>query len=138
MKNKLVSDLVLQEMLFDEIRFKRIGLKNNNDPKFTFEYSINENKKEDEKYLVILGILCEKKDEYEFTIKLRGYFTFDSDSDLDKKEKDILIKKNTASILMPYIRSQVSLLTAQPNVDCIVLPPLNINNIIDNMKKVTD
>lgn len=135
MGNKILSDLVLQSMLFDEIKFNRIGLKNDNDPQFTFEYSINENKKENEEYVVIMGIICKKQNEYEFTVKLRGYFTFDSDSNLDKRDKDILIKKNTASILMPYIRSQVSLLTAQPNVDCIVLPPLNISKIIDNLEE---
>jgi hypothetical protein len=33
---------------------------------------------------------------------------------------------------MPYMRSQVSLLTAQPEMDCVVLPAFNINSIVND------
>lgn len=32
---------------------------------------------------------------------------------------------------MPYMRSQISLLTAQPDTDCVVLPPFNVNEMLD-------
>lgn len=38
--------------------------------------------------------------------------------------------KNNA-ILMPYLRSEVSLLTAQPETDCVVLPVFNINKMLE-------
>ena len=33
---------------------------------------------------------------------------------------------------MPYLRSEVSLLTAQPEVECVVLPPFNINKMMED------
>lgn len=56
---------------------------------------------------------------------------------MDENEKNELISKNAVAIIMPYMRSQVSLLTAQPEVDCVVLPPFNINNMLkeDNLDK---
>ena len=50
-------------------------------------------------------------------------------------KKDILVKKNAVSILMPYIRSQLSLLTAQPEVECQVLPPLNVAKMFEETKQ---
>lgn len=39
---------------------------------------------------------------------------------------------DTVAILMPYVRSQVSLITAQPEVECVVLPPFNIVEMLKN------
>ena len=36
---------------------------------------------------------------------------------------------------MPYLRSEISLLTAQPGMECIVLPPFNINKMVKNKDK---
>ena len=36
---------------------------------------------------------------------------------------------------MPYLRSQVSLLTAQPEVECVVLPAFNVNAMLAGSKK---
>ena len=49
-------------------------------------------------------------------------FLFEADS--YEREKTI-IEKNTIAIMFPFVRSQVSLLTTQPNMVPIVLPPIN-------------
>lgn len=64
-------------------------------------------------------------------ITVSGDFLFNTDLDLELKE--ILVAKNTLAILFPYLRSQVTLLTAQPDVETVVLPPININALIQNM-----
>ena len=46
--------------------------------------------------------------------------------------KKSLIQKNAVAIMMPYVRSQLTLLTSQPGVDPIVMPPLNINAMLDD------
>lgn len=33
--------------------------------------------------------------------------------------------------MMPYLRNQLSILTAQPETDAVVLPIFNINNMLD-------
>ena len=40
--------------------------------------------------------------------------------------EDAIIQQNAVAIVMPYIRSEISLLTAQPGVDSVVLPSFNI------------
>jgi len=41
------------------------------------------------------------------------------------------VTKNSVAILTPYLRSEVSLLTAQPEVEYVVLPVFNINNMLE-------
>ena len=45
------------------------------------------------------------------------------------------MKKNTVAIMFPFIRSQVSILTTQPGMIPIVMPPININALVEDMKK---
>lgn len=40
--------------------------------------------------------------------------------------EDSIIQQNAVAIVMPYFRSEVSILTAQPGVESVVLPPFNI------------
>ena len=44
-------------------------------------------------------------------------------------------KKNTVAILFPYVRSAFTLLTAQPGMEPVVLPALNINALIDELER---
>ena len=46
--------------------------------------------------------------------------------------KNELISKNSVAILMPYLRSEISLLTAQPETETVVLPVFNINRMMDD------
>ena len=63
-------------------------------------------------------------------INLVGFFSFDNEEVLDESKKNDSISKNAVAIMMPYLRSEVSLLTAQPGVECVVLPPFNINKMM--------
>lgn len=124
------SVLELNRLVFDKIEFKRTGFKNNKQSKYEMEAQLSKNTKDDI-YKVTLIFKCEKENEYNFEIDLTGFFTFNSKETLDEDTKNTLISKNSVAILMPYMRSQISLLTAQPEVDCVVLPPFNINNFVD-------
>ncbi|MBQ6986660.1 MAG: protein-export chaperone SecB, partial [Oscillibacter sp.] len=76
-----------------------------------------------------------KEGEYEFTVEASGYFTMQGTPvDLTTEQKpvgiDILSKQNATAIIFPYIRSQISLLTAQPELEPVILPPLNIGAMV--------
>ena len=71
-----------------------------------------------------------KQDEYTISISLQE-FSIKNHEDLDDKLIENLIKKNTVAILMPYLRSELTLLTAQPETDSVVLPPFNVTKMID-------
>lgn len=123
------SVLNMEKLVFDKISFERKGFKNQNEIEYAVETRIAQHQ-EKEIYRVTLVLKGDKKDEYDFEISLTGFFTFSDDEEVDEQMKKTLINNNTIAIMMPYIRSQVSLLTAQPGMDCVVLPAFNINRIV--------
>lgn len=129
--DEIKSVLNMDKLVFDKISFERKGFKNKNQVKYTIESRVAQHQHE-ELYRVTLVLRGEKEDEYSFEIGLTGYFTFDANADIDADMKKTLISNNTVAIMMPYMRSQVSLLTAQPGMDCVVLPAFNINKIVNN------
>lgn len=65
---------------------------------------------------------------FEMSISLEGEFNIVCE---DALMKERLKKNNTISILFPYIRSEVTLLTSQPEMTPVIIPPININKLID-------
>lgn len=65
---------------------------------------------------------------FEMSISLEGKFNIVCE---DALVKERLKKNNTISILFPYIRSEVTLLTSQPEMTPVIIPPININKLID-------
>lgn len=55
------------------------------------------------------------------------------DEDMEKEKKEMVMTKNTISILFPYLRTQITLLTSQPDMMPVVLPAININALLDNL-----
>lgn len=119
--------LKLDRLVFDRIEFSRSGFKNDHALNLSVNVDIGKND-ESEYYRVKLSIRGEKSDEYNFMVQVSGFFRLDGDIPF---EKDVLLRKNAVAILMPYLRSEVSLLTAQPEMDCVVLPPFNIDALMD-------
>ena len=130
MEKSINSVLSMDRLVFDEISFERIGFQNNQSEfDFKLEISVGINPKGD-LYKVTLKMIGQKSEEYNLRVSLTGFFSFDENEELHDDLKKGLIERNAVAIMMPYLRSQVSLITAQPNVDCIVLPPFNINNMM--------
>ena len=65
---------------------------------------------------------------FEMSISLEGKFNIVCE---DALMKERLKKNNTISILFPYIRSEVTLRTSQPEMTPVIIPPININKLID-------
>jgi len=130
MKN-IESVLTLERLVFNNIEFNRKGFKNDNEITFSIEVQIGKRKSQNGISQVTLILKGDKEDEYDFTISLSGFFSFNTDEEVDDALSESLINRNAVAILMPFMRSQVSLLTAQPEVDCVVLPPFNINAMME-------
>lgn len=130
--DNIKSALKLDNLFFDEISFSRIGFQNENKPKLSMEISIGEdiNSKH---YRTTLKFTLNKEDEYIVNVTAVGIFEFIGN--VDEETKKDLIQKNSVSIMMPYVRSEISLITAQPGVETVVLPPFNINNMINKGTK---
>ena len=123
------SSLILQKMVFDKIEFERKGFKNENELKFGLQVQMGMS--EDGVYKVTLVLTGDKPEEYDIHISLTGFFMIESKEEIGEQMINDLISKNTVAILMPYLRSELTLLTAQPDTDSVVLPPFNINKMID-------
>ena len=124
------SVLTLQKMVFDKIEFDRKGFKNNKELKFELQVQIGID--ENDTYKVTLVLNGAKQDEYDIVISLSGFFRVEGQEELEDKIIQDLINKNAVAILMPYLRSELTLLTAQPETDSVVLPPFNMNKIFGN------
>lgn len=130
MDRGIESVLHLEKIVFDTIEFKRVGF--SSDKELELEIQSNVAQKEDaEVYKITLTLKGKKPEEYILEISLTGYFTIDTGDSVTKELKDALISKNAVAILMPYLRSEVSLLTAQPGIECVVLPAFNINRMFE-------
>lgn len=124
-----ISSLFLEKVVFDKIEFNRKGFKNDNEIGFGLQVQIG--MAEDKTYKVTLVLTAEKKEEYDISISLSGFFKIDNEVQMQDGMAQDLINKNAVAILMPYLRSELTLLTAQPDTESVVLPPFNINKMLE-------
>ena len=124
------SVLRLDRILFDKIEFKRLGISSEKELEVALESCIARVQDADV-YRITLILKGNKPEDYIFEISLTGYFSIETDDTIDDKLKNALVTKNTVAILMPYLRSELSLLTAQPGMECVVLPAFNINKVLE-------
>ena len=108
--------LKLNALVFDDIIFKRLGMHSDNDLEISFSVSIGTNITDQDIKKVSVKVMGEKREEYSFEIQASGFFAYEG---------------NAVAIVMPYIRSEVSLLTAQPGIESVVLPPFNIAEMMN-------
>lgn len=125
------SVLHLDKIVFDKIEFKRLGIASDNELELEIKSNIAQ-RQDAEVYRVTLILIGNKPGEYVFEISLTGFFSFQQNAEITEELRHALITKNAVAILMPYLRSEVSLLTAQPGMECVVLPAFNINRILEN------
>lgn len=116
--------LKLDHLLFDELHFERQGFQNINPVHYRFGYNFEMRGTTE----LIAHILIEgrKDDEYNVTVRASGYFTLNEEVHYDL----LMLRQNAAAIVFPYMRSQLSLLTSQPEVESLVLQPFNIAQMV--------
>lgn len=123
--------LKLYKLYFDKIEFIRKGGKNDNTPQFSLSTVVTEST-DGELYKVEVKLSGEKEQEYTTEIIIIGIFSVSSENGISSEVKKSLITMNAVAILLPYLRSEMSLLTAQPETDSVVLPPINVKALIEN------
>lgn len=60
---------------------------------------------------------------------LVGSFLVGEDFPTDK------LLPNAIAIMFPYLRSQVTLMTTQPNITPVIIPPININSFLKRQQE---
>ena len=79
----------------------------------------------DHEYNVILTTTIEK-DDMNIELVAEAQFLYESE---DYSREESIININTVAIMFPFIRSQVTLLTSQPGMTPIILPPINTQKL---------
>lgn len=128
-REAVLSVLKLRRIVFDKIEFKRLGFSSEKELELEIQSTISQQEGKNS-YRVTLDLTGNKPEEYLLGISLTGFFSIESEEMLEEETKNTLITSNSVAILMPYLRSEVSLLTAQPGVDCVVLPVFNISEMM--------
>lgn len=132
------SVLTFHNFIIEELEFRRSEMYKDEESELNFAFNSEIFESTDKNnYKVTLNTYIddgENKNLY-IHIKMSGYFSFKSDEKIETEVKDNLVKKNTLSILFPYLRSYITTLTAQSSIKPIILPPLNINALVEEMDK---
>lgn len=99
----------------------------------SFMRDIHETEKNN--FVVSLGVNIgrepESKMPFSVEIIISGYFTLKE----DEAHADILIKQNATAILFPYLRSTLTSVTANANVNPVFLPAMNIANLFEESEE---
>ena len=128
--NQNKSIMQLTNLYFKNISFSREKLNIDDNLKIFFDHEIRKN---DNNTDVVLSVLInDENNALKLSVELVGTFAFSNSENVNKNLYDNLINKNAIAILFPYLRSQVTLITSQPNMTPIILPPININTLLKN------
>ena len=120
------SKLKLNHLVSDELTFKRKGFRTDSESdSFRVAYSVEEDS--DSEYRCSLSFNVTREDEFDATVRITGYFSIDENDPM----KDALLSQNAVAILFPYARSQMTILTSQPETTPVVLPVINVQKMIE-------
>lgn len=119
------SVLKMNHLVCDELSFERFGFKGNSETRYDFSYGVAKDRAGE--YRVMFAIEATRDDEFKAKVQMTGYFSISEDD----PQKDVLLQKNAIAIIFPYARSQMTLLTSQPETIPAIVPVVNINRIID-------
>ncbi len=132
MKDSIKSVLSFENYIVESIIFKRnLHFENREavEVEFNLEKEVNydDNKKEGSVHVTTTIFDNAEENNYPFymEIKVIGFFGIET----EKENPISLLEINAVAILFPYIRALISTYTANANVQPLILPPINVNNL---------
>lgn len=129
----VVSELKIVDFYFTEISFKNKRLYG--DSKVQISYTVNGYRCDNGNVRVEVITTVNGEDQGIFLeIKAEGIFDTSSVQDVEKKK--FMEEIATVTAMMPYIRSQVTLLTTQPGITQLILPPIDVYKLVEQSKKI--
>ena len=117
--DRMESNLKMDNLYFKSCSVEREAHIQDGECKADLQRSISQSA--DHEYDVELRLVVKKTD-LSVSIVAKAHFIYEAEN-YEKEEK--IMKSNTVAIMFPFIRSQVTLLTTQPGMAPIVLPPIN-------------
>jgi preprotein translocase subunit SecB len=132
MSDDLKSVLSFEHYIVESVDFK-VNLKFEKKSKVDVTFDLKRNVEYDEKSRVgVVSVTTTLFDEFQeknypfyMQIKVIGYFKIET----SKHDPVDLLRVNAVAILFPYIRALVSTYTAGANIQPLILPAINVNNL---------
>ena len=129
---KSESALIAKKIFVEKMNFQRNQIASGVIRLTQSSIGKNIDKLDEKEYKCSLTLkMSDEEETVDLEIVISGIFEFESEFNADQKE--IIITKNTMSILFPYLRAQVTLMTAQPDIEPVVIPAININALLQNL-----
>lgn len=125
------SILDMEHIVCDRLSFIRDGFLGDGSDEVKFKTASKVEQDGEGRYRVILNVTARREGEYEASVQITGYCRIDEACEI----KDELLEKNAVAILFPFARAQLTLLTAQPETEPIVLPAFNINALLEKNRR---
>lgn len=130
---KIESVLKLKDITIRNSKFERISSKDWEDFTLGFKLNINES---DQDFEIIFVTRIKETDVFNLEVECGAFFELDTFT----KENPVEIKNekfyaNALAIIFPYIRAYITQITAIPNMKPIILPVVNINALLEELKK---
>lgn len=121
-----------------EYNFKRLENDSNTNEeriksKPEFELEVQPAITPDFKFGKIVVDVAYNSNEFKINLKVEGYF--EVSDNLEKNEVEEVLTLNGTSILFPYVRSMVSMLTSLDSTQAIILPTINTYNLLKGKEK---
>lgn len=135
-KSEFESVLKLDSLFFKQATVKRESLEANTD-NITLKFKHQIDMESYENISVDLYCILSGDDErFELTIDCHACFQYEVSASENYPEELVksICEKNTLAIMFPYVRSQITLLTSQPGMEPIMLPPINIVSYLENQE----
>ena len=117
--SKMKSNLKMNNLYFSSCSVERACKVENGECKADLQRNIT--KTDEHEYDVEL-VLSVQKSDLSVSIIAKAHFEYEAET---YEMEENIVKTNTVAIMLPFIRSQVTLLTTQPGMTPIVLPPIN-------------
>lgn len=122
--SKMKSNLKMNDLYFSSCSVNRKREVKNE--KYTADLQRNITKSDEHEYDVELTLLVQKSD-LSVSVVANAHFKYEADT---YEMEENIVKSNTVAIMFPFIRSQVTLLTTQPGMAPVVLPPINTTKFV--------
>ena len=131
--NNTECKLQMLDLYFSKFDFIQDRDKKNKDSEYNTSMKINYaiNSKDNTRIKITIDTIVRNKTESIFVnLQTVGIFRMDK-NDIDADAYEQLMKLNTVAIMLPYIRSQVSLITTQPGILPVMIPPINVHSLAE-------
>jgi len=132
--DKVSSVLQMNNMFFKKKSFDMPDeYFTNKERRLEYDFARKIETRENGRYDVCLSMILYLFNTKFIEIELVADFEYDSGvpNSMDTPE---IVKRNAIAIMFPYLRSELTLLTTMPNFQPIIMPPLNINKLLDELE----